>query len=71
MIFDYSKLLGLMKEQHITQYDLAERLGSTATTLSLKLNNKAPFKQSEIVQISNILGISQDDIDTYFFTMKV
>ena len=71
MAFDYSKLLGLMREKQITQNELAVQIGNTLATLNLKLNNKAKFKQSEIVQICEILGIEGDDIGTYFFTAKV
>jgi len=71
MSFDYSKLLGLMKEKKITQEMVAERIGNTPTTLSLKLNNKAKFRQSEIAGICEILGISSKDIGTYFFTIQV
>lgn len=71
MAFDYSKLLGLMKEKQVTQAELAKRIGNTTTTLSLKLNNKARFKQGEIVQICEILGIDGDNIGAYFFTTKV
>lgn len=71
MAFDYNKLLGLMKEKQITQSSLAEKIGNTTTTLSLKLNNKAKFKQSEIVQICDILGIDSENIGHYFFTLQV
>lgn len=71
MAFDYNKLLGLMREKQITQTDLARQIGNTAATLNLKLNNKAKFKQSEIVQICEILGIDGDSIGAYFFTIKV
>lgn len=71
MAFDYDKLLGLMKEKRITQYDLAKLIGNTTATLNLKLNNKAKFKQSEIIQICEILGIDGDNIGAYFFTTKV
>ena len=71
MAFDYSKLLGLMREKQITQNELASKIGNTAATLNLKLNNKAKFKQCEIVQICDILGIDGDNIGAYFFTTKV
>lgn len=71
MSFDYSKLLGRMREKNITQEVLAERIGNTPATLSLKLNNKAKFKQSEIADICKILDISSNLIGTYFFTIRV
>lgn len=69
MKFNYNKLLGLMKEKQITQLELAEKLGITTPTLSLKLNNKARFKQGEIVTICDFLGIDAGSIGSYFFTV--
>lgn len=67
MNFKYNKLAGLMREKNISQEALAKAIGSTSSTLSLKLNNKAHFKQSEIAKICNVLCISSKDIGTYFF----
>lgn len=71
MSFDYSKLLGRMKEKQFNQEKLAEKIGNTPATLSLKLNNKAKFKQSEISVICDVLDIGYSDIGDYFFTNKV
>ena len=67
MPYDYSKLLGRLKEKHITQDVLAEKVGMKPTTLSLKLNNKAKFKQSEISSICKLLDIEASKIGDYFF----
>ena len=67
MPYDYSKLLGRMKEKNITQDVLAKRIGLQPTTLSQKLNNKARFKQSEISLICDILDIDAGQIGVYFF----
>lgn len=69
MKFNYNKLLGLMKEKQVTQLELAKKLGIATPTLSLKLNNKARFKQSEIVAICDFLGIDAGNIGSYFFTV--
>jgi len=71
MKFDYSKLLGLMRSKNITQSFLAKEIGNTEATLSLKFNNKAKFKQSEILLICEILDINENEIGLYFFTKKV
>ena len=71
MDFDYSKLLGRMKEKQYNQEKLAKKIGNTPSTLSLKLNNKAKFKQSEISVICDALDIGYSDIGDYFFTSKV
>ena len=65
---DYSKLLGLLKEKGVSQADLASHIGTTPTTLSLKLNSKADFKLSEIKLICNFLEITAEKIGEYFFS---
>ncbi len=69
--FDYSKLKGRIVEKKENQENLANEIGITKTTLNFKLNNKCAFKQSEIILLSNLLGISKDEISEYFFTLKV
>ena len=71
MAFNYNKLLGLMREKQITQEALAALINNSPTTLSLKLNNKARFKQAEIATICEALDISAEDIGQYFFTLEV
>jgi putative cro repressor len=65
--YDYGKLLGRIKEKHMTQDDLAKKMGIRSSTLSQKLNNKARFKQSEISMACDILEITANDIGDYFF----
>ncbi len=67
MSFDYSKLLGRIKERGFTQETLAKRVAMSESTLSQKLNNKTPFKQRDIREISDALEISSNDIGAYFF----
>ena len=71
MAFDYDELLGLMRKKKITQQELAKQIGNTTATLNLKLNNKARFKQTEIIKICEVLDISEQDIVLYFFTQQV
>lgn len=66
--YDYRKLLGKMREQKVTQEVLAEKVGISATSMNLSLNNKRDFRQEEILIICESLGISLSDIPTYFFT---
>lgn len=66
--YDYRKLLGKMREQGVTQEVLAEKVGISATSMNLSLNNKRDFRQEEILIICESLGISLSDIPTYFFT---
>lgn len=67
MPYDYSKLLGKMKEKNITQDILAKLIGLQPPTLSQKLNNKAKFKQAEISKICDVLDIDAGEIGLYFF----
>ena len=71
MSFNYSKLLGKIKECGLTQSEFALKIGTTKTTLSLKLSNKASFKQVEIKKSCDILGIPIDEIGHYFFNLIV
>lgn len=69
--FDYSKLLGRIKEYGFTQERLASEIGVVVSTLSFKLNNKAFFTQKEIRKICELLEIETAEIGAYFFTLKV
>ena len=71
MEFDYSKLLGRIKERGFTQDSLAKHIGITPGVMSLKLNNQSPFKQKEIFMICEALDISLSEIGEYFFAPKV
>ena len=67
-IYNYSKLLGVMREQGYTQESLAKALGISACSLNLTLNNKRDFRQDEISKASEILGIPVSGISVYFFS---
>ena len=71
MAFDYSKLLGRIKEFGLTQNDLAKKIGSYSSTISAKLNNKYAFSMKEIGAICNVLDIPKREIGIYFFDEKV
>ena len=71
MKFDYSKLLGRIKEFGFTQETLAKRIGIAESSMCLKLNNRASFKHGEIFQVSEALGIATSEIGVYFFTPRV
>ena len=55
MAYDYAKLNGKIVEKCGTQAVLAERMGLSERTISLKLNNKVAFKQPEIQKALPIL----------------
>lgn len=70
LIFDYSRLLGKIKEKGLTQAALAKRIGLSESTFNLKLSNKRAFKQQEIVKICRVLDIALENIPLYFFCVK-
>lgn len=70
-IFDYSKLRGKIRENGLTQEELAKELSVAPATLSLKLNNASEFSQSEIRDMCEILNITGAELSDYFFSRKV
>lgn len=68
MKFDYSKLLGRMRERGFTQETLAKAIGINESTLNSKLKNKTFFNARDIDKICEVLDISNSEIGTYFYT---
>ena len=66
-IYNYGKLLGRMKGKRFTQDELADKIGISATSMNLSLNNKRDFKQEEILSVCDCLGIPLSKIPEYFF----
>ena len=64
--YDYSKLLGRMKEKGITQANLASYIGVSETTVNLSLGNK----QDEIRNLCKVLDIPISELDIYFFSYQ-
>ena len=71
MSFDYRKLLGRIVEKMGSQSNFSKAMGLSERSMSLKLNSRVPFKQSEICKAVSILGIPEEEISAYFFTQKV
>lgn len=71
MEFDYSKLRGRIVEKYKTIGNFCDAFGITPTGMSEKLNNKARFKQTDIIRIMEMLDITRAEIPEYFFTRKV
>lgn len=69
--YDYSKLLGRIVEKFGGQRAFAKAIGMSERSLSLKLNNKVPFKQREIDACIVALDLEKEDIPAYFFTQVV
>lgn len=69
MPYNYSKLLGRIVEKVGTQSSFAEKMGLSERSISLKLNGKVGWKQSEISQACEVLEICDSDIPGYFFAL--
>ena len=67
MAFDFSKLFGKITEKYGTQYNFAKAMGLSEHSLSVKLNNKVPWKTTEIVKAMELLNIDSSDVSAYFF----
>lgn len=67
MKFDYSKLLGRMREMGYTQEKLAIAIGVNESTLNTKLRGKSYFNQDLINKICKVLDINVSEIGTYFY----
>ena len=70
-VYDYSKLLGKMRERGFTQEKLAKTLGLSECSVNLTLRNKRNFRQDEISKIVDALGIDPRSIEEYFFAHKL
>ena len=66
--YDYSKLLGLMRERGFTQEKLAKTIGISECSMNFSLNNKRNFRQDEISKISGALGIPVGKIEDNSFS---
>ena len=71
LVFDLSKLKGLIREKGLTQENVAEEIDVAYSTFNLKINGNAFFTQEEIYKISNLLKIPKENIYEYFFTNRV
>ncbi len=71
MTFDYSKLKGRIKEVYDKYENLVPKISMSEATLSRKLNGKSYFDSQEILELSEALGIPDEERDQYFFKVKV
>ena len=70
-MFDYTRLSNRITELFSCDVNFAIKMGFSERTLSLKLNNKSEWKQTDIIKAWNLLDIKVSEIDIYFFTLKV
>lgn len=65
----YAKLRGRIKEVYSTQDAFAIAMEIDNTTLSMKLNNKSPWKREEMEKACCLLNIPIEQWHLYFFTI--
>ena len=68
--FDFSKLKGRIREKLGTQENFAKELNISVPALVKKLNNQSQFSQTEICKTREILDISDEELNLYFFSEK-
>ena len=70
MEFDYSKLLGRIREFGYTQKTLAAVVEMSVSQLNQCLKGKANFKHTKILAICKVLDIPVSEIGVYFYALK-
>ena len=71
MSYNYRKLSGRIVEVFGTQAKFADAMQKSERTISLKMNNKIPWNQQEILSAADLLSIKYEEIPAYFFTLEV
>ncbi len=67
--YNYSKLRWLVQKRFGNDTAFAKALGISCPALSLKWNNRSPWKQTEMLTVANMLGFSISQIPEYFFIL--
>lgn len=62
----YLALRGLMVEKEISVEDMADILGTTRSNLSAKFSGKVRWLWTDVLTISDVLGIEPNDMEYYF-----
>lgn len=69
IVYDYSKLRGLIREHFGTNAKFAAALGIGLTTLHSRLNGETYFNQEEIRRANSFFGVTDPvESDRIFFT---
>jgi hypothetical protein len=65
--YQYDKLRGKIVEKFSTLDNFAKALNMSRPTLSLKINNRSEWSQTEIKKACKLLGIKDREVAEYFF----
>ncbi len=57
------------KDKNITLNELANAIGLTRQGLSKKITNRSEFKVSEVMRLSEILGLTEEQKQSVFFAV--
>lgn len=71
MVLAFQKLRARIVEKYGTLTNFADNYHISMTSLSNKMSGKVPFSYKDIIKMSEMLDIENDDIGTYFFTKWV
>ncbi len=71
MRWDYSKLLGKIREVFGTQDAFADAMGIGRTSLYARLNGTAEWKQNEMYKALELFHEPLSMLGVYFFALKV
>ena len=71
MPYDYSKLVGRIKEFFGSQKEFAKAIGLSERSVSLKMNGEVGWKQQEISKACEALKLEVHQIAEYFFAIKI
>lgn len=69
-VYNYSKLLGRIRECGYTQATVAQAIGIAPISMHFKLSNRREFKRAEMEQLAKVLKIPCKDFSSYFFCEK-
>ena len=67
----YAKLRGRVIEMFGTNAKFSEAMRINLSSLSMKLNNKTPWKREEIEKACKLLSIPIEEVHLYFFNKKL
>ncbi len=71
IVYDYSKLLGRIKEKYDTIEKLVHKISISMGSLELRLNNSLKFTQQDIKELCEVLEVEKSEIPEYFFKGEV
>lgn len=69
--YDYSLLVARIKKKYGNMSKFAEAMGCQKSTISMRINNKAHWNQTEISKAILLLNIPERQVYSFFYAVKV